>query len=91
MCIRDRCAIEFCSLSKTAGFTGTRCGYTIVPEELVFPDSTGEEMSLNAMWNRRQSTKYNGTSYIVQKAAAAVFSEEAVSYTHLSLCEWKKE
>lgn len=71
-----QCAIEFCSLSKTAGFTGTRCGYTIVPKELVFTASTGEEMSLNAMWNRRQCTKYNGTSYIVQKAAAAVFSEE---------------
>ena len=73
-----QCAIEFCSLSKTAGFTGTRCGYTIVPQELVFTASTGEEMSLNAMWNRRQCTKYNGTSYIVQKAAAAVFSEEGI-------------
>ena len=73
-----QCAIEFCSLSKTAGFTGTRCGYTIVPKELVFTASTGEEMSLNAMWNRRQCTKYNGTSYIVQKAAAAVFSEEGI-------------
>lgn len=71
-----RCAIEFCSLSKTAGFTGTRCGYTIVPKELVFKSSTGKKMSLNAMWNRRQSTKYNGTSYIVQKAAAAVFTEQ---------------
>ena len=73
-----QCAIEFCSLSKTAGFTGTRCGYTIVPKELVFTASTGEEMSLNAMWNRRQCTKYNGTSYIVQKAAAAVFREEGI-------------
>ena len=73
-----QCAIEFCSLSKTAGFTGTRCGYTIVPQELVFTASAGEEMSLNAMWNRRQCTKYNGTSYIVQKAAAAVFSEEGI-------------
>lgn len=73
-----KCAIEFCSLSKTAGFTGTRCGYTVVPEELVFSASTGEKMSLNAMWNRRQSTKYNGTSYIVQHAAAKVFSEEGM-------------
>ncbi len=73
-----KCAIEFCSLSKTAGFTGTRCGYTVVPKELVFTASTGEEMSLNAMWNRRQSTKYNGTSYIVQNAAAAVFTEEGI-------------
>ena len=73
-----KCAIEFCSLSKPAGFTGTRCGYTVVPKELVFTSSDGREMSLNAMWNRRQSTKYNGTSYIVQNAAAAIFSEEGI-------------
>jgi len=73
-----KCAIEFCSLSKTAGFTGTRCGYTVVPKELVFSASTGEKMSLNAMWNRRQSTKFNGTSYIVQKGAEKVFSEEGI-------------
>ena len=66
-----KCAIEFCSLSKTAGFTGTRCGYTIVPLEL---ERGG--MSLNKMWLRRQTTKFNGVSYIVQKGAAAVFSEE---------------
>lgn len=69
-----KCAIEFCSLSKTAGFTGTRCGYTIVPKDLKFTSSSGTEMSLNAMWNRRQTTKFNGVSYIVQKGAAAVFS-----------------
>lgn len=74
-----KCAIEFCSLSKTAGFTGTRCGYTIVPRELVFPASDGKEMSLHAMWNRRQSTKFNGTSYIIQKGAAAVFTEEGMA------------
>ncbi len=62
-----KCAIEFCSLSKTAGFTGARCGYTIVPKELVFTASNGKEMSLHAMWNRRQSTKFNGASYIIQK------------------------
>lgn len=73
-----RCAIEFCSLSKTAGFTGTRCGYTVVPKELVFTASNGTEMSLHAMWNRRQSTKFNGTSYIVQSGAAAVFSPEGM-------------
>ena len=73
-----RCAIEFCSLSKTAGFTGTRCGYTVVPKELVFTASDGQSMSLHAMWNRRQSTKYNGTSYIVQHAAAQVFSSEGI-------------
>ncbi|WP_026834537.1 LL-diaminopimelate aminotransferase [Eubacterium xylanophilum] len=65
------CAIEFCSLSKTAGFTGTRCGYTVIPHEL-----EREGMSLNKMWLRRQTTKFNGTSYIVQKGASCVFSEE---------------
>ena len=65
-----KCAIEFCSLSKTAGFTGTRCGYTIVPEKLNF-----EGMNLNKMWLRRQTTKFNGVSYIVQKGAEAVFSD----------------
>ena len=73
-----RCAIEFCSLSKTAGFTGTRCGYTVVPKELSFTASTGAELSLNAMWNRRQCTKFNGTSYIVQKGAEVVFSDEGI-------------
>ncbi len=61
------CAIEFCSLSKTAGFTGTRCGYTIVPKNLD---------KLNKMWLRRQTTKFNGVPYIVQRAAEAVFSDE---------------
>ena len=74
-----KCAIEFCSLSKTAGFTGTRCGYTVVPRELVFTASNGQEMSLHAMWNRRQSTKFNGTSYIIQQGAAAVFTEEGMA------------
>ena len=74
-----KCAIEFCSLSKTAGFTGTRCGYTVVPRELVFTASNGQEMYLHAMWNRRQSTKFNGTSYIIQKGAAAVFTEEGMA------------
>ncbi len=66
-----RCAIEFCSFSKTAGFTGTRCGYTIVPQEL-----QRGGMSLNAMWLRRQTTKFNGVPYIVQRGAAAVFTPE---------------
>lgn len=74
-----KCSIEFCSLSKTAGFTGTRCGYTIVPKDLKFTASNGTEMSLNAMWNRRQTTKFNGVSYIVQKGAAAVFTEEGMA------------
>ena len=63
------CAIEICSLSKTAGFTGTRCGYTIVPKDLG---------KLNKMWLRRQTTKYNGVPYIIQKGAEAVFSEEGL-------------
>ena len=67
------CAIEFCSLSKTAGFTGTRCGYTIVPTQLQFDGA-----SLNKLWLRRQTTKFNGVSYIVQKGAAAVFTPEGL-------------
>ncbi len=65
------CAIEFCSLSKTAGFTGTRCGYTVVPQELVY-----DGVSLNKLWLRRQTTKFNGVPYIVQRGAQAVFSAE---------------
>lgn len=65
------CAIEFCSFSKTAGFTGTRCGYTVVPNALVYDDT-----KLNKLWLRRQTTKFNGVPYIVQKGAAAVFTEE---------------
>lgn len=65
------CAIEFCSFSKTAGFTGTRCGYTVVPMEL-----KAEGTQLNRMWLRRQTTKFNGVPYFVQRGAAAVFSSE---------------
>lgn len=65
------CAIEFRSFSKTAGFTGARCGYTVVPKDLV-----REGQSLNAMWNRRQTTKFNGASYVIQRGASAVYSEE---------------
>ena len=72
------CAIEFCSLSKTAGFTGTRCGYTIIPKELTFTASNGTTLSVNAMWNRRQSTKFNGVPYIVQYAANATLSPEGI-------------
>ena len=74
-----KCAIEFCSLSKTAGFTGTRFSYTVVPKELVFGTSDGKELSLHDMWNRRQSTKFNGTPYIIQYAAAQVFTEQGMS------------
>ncbi len=67
------CAIEFCSFSKTAGFTGTRCGYTVVPGDLI-----REGMSLRKMWLRRQTTKFNGVSYPVQCAAAACLSEKGI-------------
>ncbi len=85
-----KCAVEFCSLSKTAGFTGTRCGYTVVPKDLAFTASNGKEMSLNAMWNRRQSTKFNGTSYIVQKGAAAVFTKEGMEECRKNLAYYQE-
>jgi LL-diaminopimelate aminotransferase len=69
-------AIEFRSFSKTAGFTGMRAGYTVVPKELTAVASSGEVLSLNAMWRRRQSTKFNGTAYIVQRGAEAVYTPE---------------
>ena len=70
------CAIEFRSFSKTAGFTGVRCGLTVIPEELMGSTGKGEKYSFNKLWNRRQCTKFNGVSYPVQKAAAAVYSDE---------------
>ena len=69
-------AIEFRSFSKTAGFTGTRCGYTIVPKTVFAFSKNGEKVSLNKLWLRRQSTKFNGTSYVVQRAAEATFTPE---------------
>ncbi len=71
----EKCAIEFRSFSKTAGFTGVRCALTVVPEALMARTADGELSSLNKLWNRRQSTKFNGVSYPVQKAAAAVYSD----------------
>ena len=68
-----KCAIELCSFSKTAGFTGVRCGYTIVPKDMIF-----DNISVNSLWFRRQSTKFNGVAYIVQKGAAAVFSKNGL-------------
>lgn len=70
------CAIEFCSLSKTAGFTGTRCGYTVVPHALI-----RNQTSLNKLWMRRQATKYNWVPYIVQRGAEAVFTDEGLAQT----------
>jgi LL-diaminopimelate aminotransferase len=74
-------AIEFRSFSKTAGFTGLRAGYTVVPKDLTATTSKGEILSLNAMWRRRQSTKFNGTAYIVQRGAEAVYSPEGQRQT----------
>jgi len=72
----EQCAVEFRSFSKTAGFTGLRCGYTVVPKGLKGCTSDGKEMSLNKMWNRRQCTKFNGASYIIQRGAAAIYTPE---------------
>jgi LL-diaminopimelate aminotransferase len=69
-------AIEFRSFSKTAGFTGTRCAYTVVPKEVMAYTSNGEPYPLNKLWNRRQSTKFNGVPYIIQQGAAAVYTPE---------------
>ena len=69
-------AIEFRSFSKTAGFTGTRCGYVVIPKNLCGTTSTGEKVPLKNLWLRRQTTKFNGTAYIVQRGAAAIYSDE---------------
>ena len=82
MCIRDshsifeipgaeKCAIEFCSFSKTAGFTGMRCGYTVIRKELVM-----DGVQVSKLWQRRQGCKFNGTSYITQRAAEAIYTPE---------------
>ena len=71
-----KCAIEFHSYSKTAGFTGVRCGYTIVPKDVTAATLTGERIPLNPLWNRRQCTKFNGTSYISQRAAEATYTPD---------------
>ena len=69
-------AIEFRSFSKTAGFTGTRCGYVVIPKNLSGTTSSGEKILLKDLWLRRQTTKFNGTAYIVQRGAAAIYSDE---------------
>lgn len=79
------CAIEFCSLSKTAGFTGVRCGYTVIPKELV-----RDGHSIHELWYRRQATKFNGVSYPVQCAAQAVFSEEGQRQIRENLSYYKE-
>jgi len=72
----DKVAVEFRSFSKTAGFTGIRCAYTVVPESCIVYDEAGEPTKLRDYWNRRQTTRFNGVSYPVQCAANAVYSEE---------------
>ena len=79
------CAIEFRSFSKTAGFTGARCGYTVVPKELV-----RDGQSLNAMWNRRQTTKFNGASYIIQRGAAAIYTPEGAKQIEETIDYYRK-
>lgn len=80
-----KCAIEICSLSKTAGFTGTRCGYTVIPKELNAYTTDGEAVSVYKIWCRRQGSKFNGVSYPVQCAAAAVFTPEGQKQTHADI------
>ena len=74
-----RCAVEFRSFSKNAGFTGARCAYTVVPQEVMGRTPDGQEVQLHQLWNRRQSTKFNGVSYITQRGAQAVYSDEGQS------------
>lgn len=79
------CAIEFRSFSKTAGFTGTRCAYTVVPREL-----EREGISLNALWNRRQTTKFNGVPYVVQRGAQAVYTPEGQEQVHATIAYYQR-
>ena len=76
-----KCAVELRSFSKTAGFTGARCGYTVVPDEVFARDSSGAKVPLKPMWARRQTTKFNGASYIAQRGAEAVYSPEGREQT----------
>lgn len=85
-----KCAIEMCSLSKTAGFTGTRCGYTVIPEELTVKASNGSEVSLAALWGRRQGSKFNGVSYPIQCGAAAVFTPEGQKQTRQAIDYYRR-
>lgn len=77
----EKCAIEFRSFSKTAGFTGTRCAFTVIPDGVVAYNKAGEAFPVKPLWNRRHSTKFNGVSYPVQKAAAAIYTAEGKKET----------
>lgn len=81
----ETCAIEFCSLSKKAGFTGTRCGYTVVPKALV-----RDGVDINSMWLRRQTTKFNGVPYIVQRGAEKIFTPEGEAQTSAVLSYYRE-
>lgn len=82
------CAVEICSLSKTAGFTGTRCGYTVIPKELMLYASDNSAKPLYKLWERRQGSKFNGVSYPVQRAAEAVFSETGLKQTRETIARY---
>lgn len=86
----QRVAVEFRSFSKTAGFTGTRCAYTVVPKALEVADGLGGKQSLNALWLRRQTTKFNGVPYIVQRGAEAVYSPEGLKQTREVIAGYKE-
>lgn len=86
----EKVAVEFRSFSKTAGFTGTRCAYTVVPKALEISDGKGGKTSLNALWLRRQTTKFNGVPYIVQRGAEAVYSPEGVEQTREVIAGYKE-
>lgn len=83
-------AIEFRSFSKTAGFTGMRCAYTIVPKQVKAYTEKGEAVFLNALWNRRQCTKFNGVSYIIQRGAEAIYSEEGQKQIQENIAYYKE-
>ncbi len=85
-----KCAIEICSLSKTAGFTGVRCGYTVIPKELMLRAPDGSEHSFRDLWIRREGSKFNGVAYPVQRAAEAVFTEEGQKQTKAVIAEYMK-
>ena len=86
----EKVAVEFRSFSKTAGFTGTRCAYTVVPKALQISDGRGGKASLNALWLRRQTTKFNGVPYIVQRGAEAVYSPEGFKQTREVIAGYKE-
>lgn len=83
-------ALEFRSFSKTAGFTGTRCAYTVIPKDLKIKNEAGELVALNPLWNRRQCTKFNGVPYVIQRAAEAVYTPEGQAQTKEAIAYYKE-